>query len=143
MFKKLLGGIGAGSAPAGAAPAAPAYEPHAKSSAANEMYELLFCDILSAFQPRPGGLPVANALARQWIELARPLVARVGPWGKARLPPPVKPNFRITFVVSDGPYFGQGLFEAMERDALAGPLIRHAGRLLKLVVNANVRKPAP
>ena len=81
-----------------------------------------------------GALADANAEAKQLIGLAQPLVARIGPWDKARLPPPSTPNLRLTFVVSDGLYFGQGPFQAMQQDAMAGPLIQKGTQLLQRVV---------
>jgi hypothetical protein len=40
----------------------------------------------------------------------------------------------LTFIVSDGLYFGEGPFAALSQDALAGPLIQQATRLLQQVV---------
>lgn len=82
----------------------------------------------------PGARADANSQAKRLIELARPVVARIGPWNKARRPPPAKPNVRLTFIVSDGLYFGEGPFEAMQRDSLSGPLLREAQQLLVLAV---------
>jgi hypothetical protein len=223
MFKKLLGMIGAGSAPAGpAAPAAPR-----EASAATALYDLLFCDDLAVFRPKPAdtladwqrllfgpaqdpskvealaldpatesrvralafnwlrtggyftpkgivlgviievpldqgldvlaayadgsarylnqtgkvaiiepdGLPEANRQAKRLVELAQPVVAQIGPWDKPRLPPPVRPNIRLTFIVSDGLYFGQGPFQAMQQESLAGPLIQQGSQLLALIVD--------
>jgi hypothetical protein len=41
----------------------------------------------------------------------------------------------MTFLVSDGLYFGEGPMQAMQRDPLAGPVILEAGRLLQVVVD--------
>jgi hypothetical protein len=63
-----------------------------------------------------------------------PIVGAIGPWDKARLPAPPKGNIRMTFLVSDGLYFGQGPMDAMQRDPMAAPLIQAAtSLLLKLV----------
>ncbi len=70
------------------------------------------------------------------IAASKTVVSRIGPWDKARLPPPPKGSVRLTFLVSDGLYFGQGPFEQFARDAMAGPVIKHAGELLVLVTNA-------
>ena len=90
----------------------------------------------------PGALLDANTQAKRMIELAQPLVARIGPTDKPRLPPPVKPGVRISFVVSDGLYFGQAPLQVMQRDAVAGPLIQQGTQLLQLVVGKAVVKPA-
>jgi hypothetical protein len=62
------------------------------------------------------------------------IVDRIGPWDKARLPPPAGDHVRLTFIVSDGLYFGEGPFAALSQDALAGPLMEQATRLLQQVV---------
>jgi hypothetical protein len=64
------------------------------------------------------------------------VVNRIGPWEKPRLPPPPKGSVRVSFLVSDGLYFGEGPFAEISRDALAGPVIRHGGELLVLVTKA-------
>lgn len=62
------------------------------------------------------------------------VVARIGPWVKPRLSPPKQDNVRLTFLVSDGLYFGEGPMAVMQRDAMAGPIIQQATRLLQAVV---------
>ncbi len=91
----------------------------------------------------PGGAPDVSLQAKRVIELARPVVERIGPWDKPRLPPPAKPSIRLTFIVSDGLYFGQGPFQVMQQDALAGPLLQQESRLLVLVVDKTVAEQAP
>jgi hypothetical protein len=61
-------------------------------------------------------------------------VDRIGPWDKPRLPPPQAGGIRLTFLASDGLYFGQGAFETMAREAMAAPIIQQATELLQLVV---------
>jgi hypothetical protein len=91
----------------------------------------------------PGTLPEVNSEAKRLVELSQPVVARIGPWDKPRLPPPVKPNLRLSFVVSDGLYFGQGPSTVMQHDALAGPVIQQGAQLLKLVTDETAAKPDP
>jgi hypothetical protein len=50
------------------------------------------------------GHPV-TAEGRAVLVAAQNVVNRIGPWDKARLPPPPKGNVRMSFVVSDGLYF--------------------------------------
>jgi hypothetical protein len=82
----------------------------------------------------PDGLPEVNQLAKTLIEQSSAVVARLGPWEEPRLPPPTRPNIRISFIVSDGLYFGQGPRSAMEQDPGAAPLIRRGGMIVKLLV---------
>ncbi len=83
----------------------------------------------------PGAMEDANQRATRLTELAQPIVARIGPWDRARLPPPTRPNIRLTFLVSDGLYFGQGPFQTMQQDALAGPLIQQGTQLVELIAD--------
>jgi hypothetical protein len=62
-------------------------------------------------------------------------VDRIGPWDKPRLPPPGRGRIRLTFLVSDGLYFGEGDFDDFSRDAMAGPVVAAATQLLVQVVN--------
>ncbi len=47
---------------------------------------------------------------------------------------------RMTFLVSDRLYFGQAPMEALQADALAGPVVNSSMRLLQLIVNASIDK---
>jgi hypothetical protein len=86
-----------------------------------------------------GGHPAESA-AKELLAVSQPLVNQIGPWDKKRLPPPPKSgNVRITFLVSDGLYFGEGPFEALQQDALGGPVLAKAGQLLQAVVGAGLK----
>jgi hypothetical protein len=41
----------------------------------------------------------------------------------------------LTFIVSDGLYFGQGLFEMMKNDPMAVPFVNKSIELLQAIVN--------
>jgi len=66
----------------------------------------------------------------QVIEASQPIVAAIGPWDKERLPPPAEGNIRMTFLVSDGLYFGEGPMSVMQQEPLASPLVSAATKLL-------------
>lgn len=81
---------------------------------------------------------VPNPFQREIEEMlraSRPIVAAIGPWDKERLPAPNKGNIRMSFLVSDGLYFGEGPMEVMQREAIAAPLINAATALLVRIVN--------
>jgi len=61
-------------------------------------------------------------------------VNQIGPWNKTRLPPPKIGNVRLTFLVSDGLYFGEGPMNIMQTDPMAGLIIQRATTLLQAVV---------
>jgi hypothetical protein len=69
------------------------------------------------------------------IEASKPIVAAIGPWDKERLPPPTVGNIRLSFLVSDGLYFGEGPMEVMQQQPIAAPLISSATRLLLKLVD--------
>lgn len=85
-----------------------------------------------------GGHPV-EALAKELVAVSQPVVNQIGPWEKERLPPPKPGNVRMTFLVSDGLYFGEGPFDALQNDPMGGPVIAKAGQLLQHAVNSALK----
>jgi hypothetical protein len=134
MIGKLRSLLGRKDPPA--PPPLPPYAPYG-NVAANAMYNLLFCDAPDAFRTQPGRAPGVESLrAATSALLAAPqaVVDRIGTWDKARLPPPGRDRVRLSFLVSDDLYFGDGEMSVMSREALGGPVIARAGELLQLVV---------
>jgi len=76
--------------------------------------------------PQPG----IDARIRKLFQEAQPIIDKIGPWDKPRLPPPVAGQVRLTFLVSDGLYFGQGTMRELARSPLAGPVLTAATELL-------------
>jgi hypothetical protein len=68
------------------------------------------------------------------LHVAQDVVNRIGPWKKTRLPPPAKGKVRLSFVVSDGLYFGEGPEDVMRNEPQAGPVLHEAAKLRQLVV---------
>ena len=85
-----------------------------------------------------GGHPL-ETLARELVAAAQPLVNRIGPWDKSRRPPPSPGSVRITFLVSDGLYFGEGPFVVLQRDPMAGPILAKAALLLEKAVDVALK----
>jgi hypothetical protein len=71
------------------------------------------------------------------MKAAEIAIRRIGPWDKPRLPPPTKGKARLTFLVSDGLYFGEGAQSAIARDQVSGPVFAAASQLLVAVVHAS------
>jgi hypothetical protein len=230
VFRKFLSAIGLGAAPAARAAVRgnPPYTPYSGDSP-NAIYNLLFCDEVSAFRPKPdtavaawqatlfaepmdtaalellaadasqegrvrylaysllrnadksvpekillgvivevglpsgldvlaayaeGGVRYINAtgklavfegvdavrsLVREVLDAAQAVVAHTGPWPGARLAPPRVGNIRISFLVSDGLYFGQGPTAQMQKESMAAPLIQKATELLQAVVALSIK----
>jgi hypothetical protein len=76
----------------------------------------------------------ATAAAEALLAVSQPVVDVIGPWDKPRRPPPKAGDVRMTFLVSDGLYFGEGPFSALRHDPMAGPVIAKATALLQRVV---------
>lgn len=74
------------------------------------------------------------------LEASRRVVERIGPWTEARLPPPSRGMVRMSFLVSDGLYFGQGPMDEMVMDPIGGPVIGASHELLQGVVDASLRQ---
>lgn len=64
------------------------------------------------------------------IDAARPLVAAIGPWDGERRPAPGAGVLRLSFLVGDDLYFGEGPIDALANDAMAGPVFAAATQLL-------------
>jgi hypothetical protein len=75
------------------------------------------------------------------LAASRAAVARIGPWEGKRLPPPVQGKARMTFLVSDGLYLGEGPLPGIDRDPIGGPVLSEAGRLLQMVVDTTLGAP--
>lgn len=63
------------------------------------------------------------------------IVHRIGPWNAARRPCPGKGTVRISFLVSDGLYFGEGPINVLFSDALAAPALSSATALMQYLAN--------
>ena len=86
--------------------------------------------------------PASDDLIGGLFLAAHNLVKNIGPWDSERRPPPTCGNARISFLVSNGLFFGEGSFNALDRDALAGPVIDGAVKLMTfLIENATDQSP--
>jgi len=84
----------------------------------------------------------SDAIIADLFSAARPLVDQIGPWDGERREPPAPGNARLTFLVSNGLYFGEGPFNALHADALGGPVIDGAVKLMTfLIENAKDQSP--
>jgi hypothetical protein len=79
---------------------------------------------------------------KEVLDSSKPIISAIGPWDKDRLPPPSKGMIRITFLVSDGLYFGQGPMDQMQRERLANPVIISGAKLLKKLTEKSTEQGA-
>jgi hypothetical protein len=85
---------------------------------------------ISVYEPVP---PAWQPKLRRLFAAAQKAVEQTGPWQHPRTAPPMTGMIRMSFLVSDGLYFGQGLTAIMEHDAIAQPIIAASVDLLKSV----------
>jgi hypothetical protein len=67
---------------------------------------------------------------------------QIGPSDKPRMAEPPAGSVRLTFLASDGIYFGQGAFDGFAKDRMAGPVIHYATQLFQKLVDLTA-KPKP
>jgi hypothetical protein len=87
---------------------------------------------MSVFETAP---PEIAAKIPPLLAAAQQVVDQIGPWDKERLAPPHRGTIRLSFLVSDGLYFGQGPLEEFQRDPKAGPVIAATLALLNAIVD--------
>ncbi len=81
-----------------------------------------------------------NELTARLFEQSEDIVRQIGPWDKPRRPHPPKNNLRISFLVSDGLYFGEGGMNALFNDPMAAPALNTATELMQfLTIQAPAR----
>jgi hypothetical protein len=83
-----------------------------------------------------GGPPDVSAQAKELVRVSRATVDKIGPWEQPRREPPSHGNIRLSFLVADGLYFGEGPYSLLRRDPMAADVIAAAERLLQLSVQA-------
>ena len=67
---------------------------------------------------------------------------RIGPAREPRRAPPTADLTRMTFLVSDGLYFGEAATDNMYADELGGPVMGNAAVLLSLLVDHALQRQA-
>jgi hypothetical protein len=82
--------------------------------------------------------PESEAIRKPLFALSDDLVRKIGPWDKPRRAHPARDVVRVSFLVSDGLYFGEGPLNVMFQDASAGPLLEAATRLMQFLINQQI-----
>jgi hypothetical protein len=80
----------------------------------------------------------ANELTDSLFMHGQSIIKRIGPWDKPRRPHPTKGNTRISFLVSDGLYFGEGPTDVLFNDPMAGPALGSATQLMQYLVEISL-----
>ncbi|MBK9339001.1 MAG: hypothetical protein IPM98_21670 [Lewinellaceae bacterium] len=74
-------------------------------------------------------------LIRDLFEKSRDIVSKIGPWDNPRKPHPAKGIVRISFLVSDGLYFGEGPIQVLFNDPMANPALTSATTLMQFLTS--------
>jgi len=63
------------------------------------------------------------------------VLKQIGPWDKERLRFPAKGTVRISFLVSDGLYFGQGSVDNFFNEKLSASILKYGNELMTFLIN--------
>ncbi len=80
----------------------------------------------------------ANKITNELFTCSQNIVNKIGVWDKPRRPSPTKGNVRITFLVSDGLYFGEGPMDVLFRDPMASPALTKATELIQYLTQKSL-----
>lgn len=83
----------------------------------------------------------SNRLIQDLFEKSKQVVNQIGPWNQDRLPYPDTGQVRLSFLVSDGLYFGQGPINQLFQDPMGGPVLESASQLMSYLIELNERSP--
>lgn len=75
----------------------------------------------------------SNSLTEDLFSHSMNIIKQIGPWDQPRRPAPAKGNLRISFLVSDGLYFGEGPMNALFGDPMASPALNAALALMQYI----------
>jgi len=80
----------------------------------------------------------SNELTEDLFLKSQNIVNQIGVWDKPRRPAPTTGNARITFLVSDGLYFGEGPINVLFNDQLASPALTSATYLMQYLIEKSL-----
>lgn len=80
----------------------------------------------------------ANQITNELFAHSQNIVNQIGPWDKPRKSNPTKGNMRLSFLVSDGLYFGEGTMDVLFRDQMASPALAKATELMQYLVQRSL-----
>ena len=82
----------------------------------------------------------SNAITNDLFAKSNEIIKKIGPWDKPRRPHPAKGNTRITFLVSDGLYFGEASTDVLFSDQMASPALSTAAQLMQYLTQKALEK---
>lgn len=79
----------------------------------------------------------SNQLIQNLFDKSHQVIKQIGPWNQDRLPYPDTGQARLSFLVSDGLYFGQGPINQLFQDPMGGPVLESASQLMSYLIELN------
>ena len=80
----------------------------------------------------------SNELTHYLFGKSWQIINQIGSWDKPRKPHPTKGSTRITFLVSDGFYFGEAPTDVLFSDQLASPALTAATQLMQYLTEKSL-----
>jgi hypothetical protein len=72
-------------------------------------------------------------ITKRIFDASEQIIAKIGPWNQPRKSAPPKGMLRISFLLTDGLYFGEGPVNTMFNDPMASPALTAATSMLKFI----------
>jgi hypothetical protein len=82
----------------------------------------------------------ANELTRDLFIKSEAIINQIGPWDKPRRPHPPKGNARMSFLVSDGLYFGEAPINVLFNDPKASAALNTATQLMQYLTQQSLQQ---
>jgi hypothetical protein len=74
------------------------------------------------------------------MEMGQELSKRMEAWSGPRLAPPITQMVRLTFIATDGYFFGQGPIRMLAKDEAGGPIIKQASSVFSAIIERENKK---
>lgn len=82
----------------------------------------------------------SNKIIDKLFKESEIILRQIGPWDKARLSFPEKGTVRISFLVSDGLYFGQGSVDNFFSEKMSAPVLKYGSKLMNFLIDRSLNK---
>lgn len=83
---------------------------------------------------------ISGELINNLFRVSDEVIKQIGPWDKERLQYPSAGMVRISFLVSDGLYFGQGPINDFFNDPMSAPVLHAGTALMNFLINTSLEK---
>jgi len=84
----------------------------------------------------------SDELIENLFQQAQTVVDKIGPWDDDRKPPPGNGMIRMSFLVGNNLYFGEGPFQALYNDPMGRPVIDGGTKLMQFLIDNSLSSRA-